>query len=85
MSELKAKAIKIIEQFPEERMEYVLKNLENLQKNFQPSDLQEKKRKSQEAWAEIHKIMAPHRDKFPKNFDYKKELQEYREQRYGIA
>ena len=85
MSESKAKAIKIIEQFPEECMDYVLKNLESLQKNFQPSDLQEKKRKSQEAWAEIHKIMAPHRDKFPKDFDYKKDLQEYREQRYGIA
>ena len=85
MTELKEKAIKIIEQIPEEHMDYVLRNLESLQKNFKPVDKEEKKRRAREAWAKIHEIMKPYRDKFPKDFDYKKELQEYRDERYGIT
>ena len=84
MTDLKAKAIKIIEQMPEENMNYVLSNLESLQNNLKPIDKEEKKRMAREAWAKIHEIMKPYRDKFPKDFDYKKDLQEYRDERYGM-
>ncbi len=85
MTDLKAKAIKIIENFPDDRMDYVLRNLESLQENFKPVDKEERKRRANEALAKIYEIMTPYRDKFPKDFDCKKEMQEYREERYGIA
>lgn len=85
MTDLKAKAMKIIEQIPEERMNYVLKELEYLNERFDPAKKEDRKLRAQEAWAKIHEIMAPHRDKFPKDIDYKKEMQEYRDERYGIA
>ena len=85
MTDLKAKAIKIIENFPDDRMDYVLRNLESLQENFKPVDREERKRRANEAWKEIHRIMKPYRDKFPKDFDYKEELQKYRDERYGVA
>ena len=79
MSELKAKAIKIIEQFPEERMNYVLKNLESLQEQFKPIPVEEK----QKALARIYKILAENPVKVSEDFDYKAEMQKYREERYG--
>ena len=85
MTDLKAKAIKIIETFPDDKMDYVLRNLESLQERFKPVDKEERKRRANEAWKEIHRIMEPYRDKFPKDFDYKEELQKYRDERYGVA
>ena len=81
MSESKAKAIKIIEQFPEEHMKYVLKNLESLQEQFKPVSVEEK----QKALARIRQIISENPVKISPDFDYKKELQDYRDKRYGIA
>ena len=84
MTELKEKAMKIIEQIPEENMKYVLKKLGDMQEEFKPVAKEEKKKQARAAWEEIHRIMAPHLEKFPADFDYKKELQEYRDERYGF-
>jgi|GEM_PF-223495 len=85
VTDLKAKAVKIIEQIPDEHMDYVLRNLENFHERFDPAKKEERKLRAREAWAKIHEIMEPYRDKFPKDFDYKKALQEYRDERYGMA
>lgn len=83
MNDMKSEAIKIIEAIPDENMKYVLRSLKSLQEEFKPVDPEEKKRESQAAWARIQSILADNPVKVPEDFDYKKELAQYRDERYG--
>ena len=74
MTDLKAKAIKIIENFPDDRMEYLLHNLESLQENFKPVDKEDELKKSQRAFEDLMRIVHSHKISVPVDYDYKEEI-----------
>lgn len=75
MTDLKAKAIKIIEQIPDDRMNYVLRNLESLQKYSKPVDYTEDElKKSQQAFENLMKTVRKHKISLPADYDYKEEI-----------
>lgn len=75
MTDLKAKAVKIIEQIPDEHMDYVLRNLESLLKESKTVDYTEEELKaSQTAFENLMKIVNEHQVQVPDDYDYKEEL-----------
>lgn len=83
MSDMKAEAIKIIEQMPDKDMDYVLNSLKSLYERFKPVDPEKKRRESRAAMERIYKILAENPIKVSADFDEKKELASYRDARYG--
>ena len=75
MTDLKAKAIKIIENFPDDRMEYVLRNLESLKKYHKPVDYTEDDLKqSMAAFEDLMEIANRNKVALPADYDYKEEI-----------
>ena len=75
MTDLKAKAIKIIENFPDDRMDYVLRNLESLKKYHKPVDYTEEELKqSMEAFEDLMEIARRNRVSLPADYDYREEI-----------
>ena len=74
MTELKEKAMKIIEQIPEENMKYVLKKLGDMQEEFKAVDEKEELKKSKAAFEDLMSIINSHNIEVPENFDYKEEI-----------
>lgn len=68
MTDLKAEAIKLIEQMPEDELERIMATL---RAKATPVDPVEKRRKAQEAFQRLQKYIG----RLPANFDYKKELE----------
>ena len=73
MTELKEKAMKIIEQIPEENMKYVLKKLGDMQEELKPVD-EDELEKSKAAFEDLMNIINSHNIEVPENFDYKEEI-----------
>lgn len=74
MTDLKAEAIRLILKMPEVEVDSII---ELLRKKATPVDPEEDKRKAQVAFQHLHKFMG----RLPADFDYKKELEEVREER----
>lgn len=74
MTDLKAEAIRLILKMPEVEVDSII---ELLRKKATPVDPEEDKRKAQAAFQHLHKFMG----RLPADFDYKKELEEVREER----
>lgn len=75
MTDLKAKAIKIIETLPDDRMDYVLRNLESLKKYHKPVDYTEEELKqSMEAFEDLMEIARRNRVSLPADYDYREEI-----------
>lgn len=74
MTELKAEAIRLILKMPENEL---IPLMETLRKKATPVDPEEKLRRSQAAFQNLHKYIG----RLPADFDYKKELEEVREER----
>lgn len=74
MTDLKAEAIRLILKMPEVEVDSII---ELLRKKATPVDPGEDKRKAQAAFQHLHKFMG----RLPADFDYKKELEEVREER----
>lgn len=77
MSALKQRAISIVENLSEEKILLLLNFLQSLNEQAEKNNRLARKEK---AFAELENL----RVKAP-NLDYKKELQTYREERFGIA
>ena len=74
MSPVKIEAIKLIMKMPDVEVDSIL---ETLRKKAIPVDKEEKRRKAMEGLKILEKYMG----RLPADFDYKKELEEYREER----
>ncbi len=74
MTELKAEAIRLILKMPENEL---IPLMETLRKKATPVDPEEDKRRAQAAFQNLHKYIG----RLPADFDYKKELEEFREER----
>ena len=74
MTELKAEAIKLILKMPENELDSIIGLL---RKKATPVDPEEDKRRAQAAFQNLQKYIG----RLPADFDYKKELEEVREER----
>lgn len=75
MTTLRQDAIRMVENMPENSLPYLMKILEGLEGLFPEENLDEK----QAAFEELEKLRRP----IP-NLDEKKELEEYRKEKYGL-
>ena len=71
------KAIEIINQMPDNEMKYVLRRLESIREDIKPKDPEIKKKAVENIMKRIRPVS------LPENYDYKEEMQKYREERYG--
>lgn len=77
MTLIKERAVKMIQHMPEETMLYVVNILENLQ--AMSINKENDQKKATDALEDILNM----EKRLPDNFDFKKELAEAREERYG--
>lgn len=85
MTDLKAEAIKLIEQMPAEEMPRIFLEIQSMYKRYCQYTSAEKALKTQhaqKALEEIHAISEKYRGKIPADFDYKKELEDALWERY---
>ena len=77
MTQMKERAVELIERIPDEKMFYVINILQNLEEmsSNRPAD----KKQAIEALQNVLKFSA----RLPEDFDADKELQEAREEKYG--
>lgn len=76
MTLIKEKAIEMIERMPEDNMVYVIRILQNLE--TMSEDKEKKKQKAKDALMDILNM----EKRLPDDFDYEKELQEARIEKY---
>lgn len=76
MTLIKEKAVEMIERMPEDHMIYVIGILQNLE-----AMSVEKQRDKQKAQKALTSILGMEK-RLPEDFDFKKELQEMREEKY---
>ena len=76
MTPIKEKAIEMIQRMPEDNMIYVMRILQNLE--TMSADKEKEKQKAQAALENILKMER----RLPEDFDYKKELQNARIEKY---
>lgn len=87
MSDLRAQAMDLLAKIPEENMPQVLSQIATMYEEHRALTAEEKAEKKRRAMAALDRIVErarKNRDKIPANFDYKKELEEAREERYSI-
>ena len=77
MTQMKERAVELIERIPDEKMFYVINILQNLEEmsSNRPAD----KKQAMEARQNVLKFSG----RLPEDFDADKELQEAREEKYG--
>ena len=77
MTQMKERAVELIERIPDEKMFYVINILQNLEEmsSNRPAD----KKQAMEALQSVLKFSG----RLPEDFDADKELQEAREEKYG--
>ena len=77
MTQMKERAVELIERIPDEKMFYVINILQNLEEmsSNRPAD----KKQAMEALQTVLKFSG----RLPEDFDADKELQEAREEKYG--
>ena len=77
MTQMKERAVELIERIPDEKMFYVINILQNLEEmsSNRPAD----KKQAMEALQNVLKFSG----RLPGDFDADKELQEAREEKYG--
>lgn len=77
MTQMKERAVELIERIPDEKMFYVINILQNLEEmsSNRPAD----KKQAMEALQNVLKFSR----RLPEDFDADKELQEAREEKYG--
>ena len=77
MTQMKERAVELIERIPDEKMFYVINILQNLEEmsSNRPAD----KKQAMEALQDVLKVSG----RLPEDFDADKELQEAREEKYG--
>lgn len=77
MTQMKERAVELIERIPDEKMFYVINILQNLEEmsSNRPAD----KKQAMEALQNVLKLSG----RLPEDFDADKELQEAREEKYG--
>ena len=77
MTQMKERAVELIERIPDEKMFYVINILQNLEEmsSNRPAD----KKQAMEALQNVLKFSG----RLPEYFDADKELQEAREEKYG--
>ena len=77
MTQMKERAVELIERIPDEKMFYVINILQNLEEmsSNRPAD-------KKQAMAALQNVLKFSR-KLPEDFDADKELQEAREEKYG--
>ena len=77
MTQMKERAVELIERIPDEKMFYVINILQNLEEmsSNRPAD----KKQAMEALQNVLKSSG----RLPEDFDADKELQEAREEKYG--
>ena len=77
MTQMKERAVELIERIPDEKMFYVINILQNLEEmsSNRPAD----KKQAMEALQNVLKCSG----RLPEEFDADKELQEAREEKYG--
>lgn len=77
MTQMKERAVELIERIPDEKMFYVINILQNLEEmsSNRPAD----KKQAMEAFQNVLKFSG----RLPEDFDADKELQEAREEKYG--
>ena len=77
MTQMKERAVELIERIPDEKMFYVINILQNLEEmsSNRPAD----KKQAMEALQDVLKFSGT----LPEDFDADKELQEAREEKYG--
>ena len=77
MTQMKERAVELIERIPDEKMFYVINILQNLEEmsSNRPAD----KKQAMEAHQNVLKFSG----RLPEDFDADKELQEAREEKYG--
>lgn len=76
MTLIKEKAIEMIQRMPEDNMVYVIRILQNLE--TMSADKEKEKQKAKTALMDILNM----EKRLPEDFDYKKELQEARLEKY---
>lgn len=77
MTQIKERAIRMIQRMPEDNMLYVINILQNLE--AMSADKEKDRQKARTALAEILGM----EKRLPEDFDPEKELREAREERYG--
>lgn len=82
MTQLMKEAYRLLEDIPEDKMIYVVEILKSLH-NFADSGTAVKRKSDTDEAMEALRNLKKYKGILPKNFDYKKELQESREERYG--
>ena len=77
MTQMKERAVELIERIPDQKMFYVINILQNLEEmsSNRPAD----KKQAMEALQNVLKLSG----RLPEDFDADKELQEAREEKYG--
>ena len=77
MTQMKERAVELIERIPDEKMFYVINILQNLEEmsSNRPAD----KKQAMEALQNVLKFSG----RLPEDFDADKDLQEAREEKYG--
>ena len=83
MTQLKERAVGIIHRIPEEKMMFVFNILQNVEKAVEsPTRIGNDEKDLAERQEGLAQFMKYHKT-LRADFDYKKELAEYREERYG--
>lgn len=77
MTQIKEKAVEMIERIPEENMFYVINILENIEAMSINRDAEKER-----AVAELHNILGMEK-RLPDDFNLEEELQRAREEKYG--
>ena len=77
MTDVKEKAVEMIQRMPEDNMKYVLHILQTLE--AMSTDKEKDRQKAQEALADILNM----EKKLPEDFDPQEELREARKEKYG--
>jgi hypothetical protein len=75
MTMLKEQAVQMLQNLPDEKVVFLIKIMEGLEGLGNPKQINDKKA----ALESIQKL----RGRLPKDFDYKKELEEAREEKYA--
>ena len=89
MSPLRQEAIKLIESVPEENLSWLIQlmQIENARLIEREERLADEKNlaKKHAAFERLQKLINSKKIELPDDFDYKKELAQYREERFGNA
>lgn len=85
MEDLRAETISLIERMPAEEMPRVLAKVQEMYERYRPRTPEEKeleKQRAMEAWENLQKFVKENRLRPRGQFDYKKEIEEIREEKY---